>query len=282
MADTVGNPLEYVLKRMTWAVEGAGRRPAAVRSRVVPEVRDLTAADLKDALRRGLADFTAARDDVLFIAIFYPLAGLVLAAAFLRYDLLPMIFPLVSGFALLGPLAAVGLYEVSRRREAGEDVRWWSAASVFGSPAIGGILVMGLVLLALFVAWLALAYEISLLAFAHGPPATFRSFLEQTFATGEGWAMVLVGLSVGFVFAAVAFAISVVSFPMLLDRRVDVDVAIRTSVKVVARNPRTMALWGLIVAVSLALGAVPALLGLIVVVPVLGHASWHLYRRAVA
>lgn len=281
MADTVGNPFEYVLKRVAWAFEGAGERHALPRSRVVPEVRRLTSADLKESLRRGVSDFAAARDDVVFIAVFYPLAGLILAAAFLRYDLLPMIFPLVSGFALLGPLAAVGLYEVSRRREAGEEVSWWHAASVFGSPAIGGIFVMGLVLIGLFLAWLGVAYEISLLAFAEGPPVTFRSFLEQTFATGAGWAMALIGIAVGFVFAAVALAISVVSFPMLLDRRIDVDVAIRTSLKVVRRNPGTMALWGLIVAASLALGAIPALLGLIVVVPIIGHATWHLYRRAV-
>lgn len=284
MAATVGNPFEYVLKRMSWALSGSGARrdPAArAHAREVPEVRRLTAGDLKDALREGVGDFAAARDDVAFIAIFYPLAGLVLAAIFLRYDLLPMIFPLVSGFALLGPVAAIGLYEISRRREAGEDVRWWHAASVLESPALGGILVLGLGLIGLFLAWLAVAYEISLLAFADGPPVTFRHFLEQVFATGEGWQMAIIGVAVGFVFAIVALAVSVTSFPMLLDRRVDVDVAVRTSLKVAARNPGTIALWGLIVAASLALGALPALLGLIVVVPVLGHATWRLYRKAV-
>lgn len=285
MAATVGNPFEYVLKRLSWALSGGGRVAdplGRVHARHVPEVLPVTAADLKDALRRGVADFAAARDDVAFIAIFYPLAGLVLAAAFLRYDLLPMIFPLMSGFALLGPFAAVGLYEISRRREAGEDARWWHAASVLGAPGMGGILLMGLILVGLFLAWLGVAYQISLLAFADAPPVTFRSFLEQVFATGEGWAMAIIGIAVGFVFAAVTLAISAISFPMLLDRRVDVDVAIRTSLRVVARNPGIMVLWGLIVAGSLALGALPALLGLIVVVPVLGHATWHLYRKAVA
>lgn len=282
--DHVGNPFEYVLKRLAWAVSGEGRRqdPAArAAARVMPQVRKVTGADLRDALRRGLSDFGAARDDVVFIAVFYPLAGLLLLAAAARYDLLPMIFPLVSGFALLGPVAAVGLYEISRRRERGEDVSWMDAAKVFGSPAIGQVLQMGLILIGLFLLWLAAAYQISLMAFADAPPVTLESFVREVFATGDGWRMAIVGIAVGFVFAVVALAISVVSFPLLLDRHVDLDVAVRTSLKVVAQNPGTMALWGLIVAGLLVLGALPALIGLVVVVPVLGHATWHLYRKAV-
>jgi uncharacterized membrane protein len=281
----VENPFEYVLEKLTWAFSGAGRRrdPAArAAARVEPQVQRIETRDLWDSLRKGLADFGAARDDVLFIALIYPLAGLVLAAAALQYALLPMIFPMVSGFALIGPFAAVGLYEISRRREAGESVNWAAAIGVFRSPAIGSILQLGLILVGLFLLWLGTAYEISLLAFASGPPATAASFVHQVVATGEGWRMAVIGIGVGFFFAVVAFAISVVSFPLLIDRHVDLDVAIRTSLKVVAANPVTMALWGLVIAALLVIGSLPALLGLIVVVPVLGHASWHLYRKAVA
>lgn len=281
----VENPFEYALKRLAWAFSGwwRPRDPSArAAARVAPQVRRIETADLWASLRKGFADFGAARDDVVFIALIYPLAGLVLATAALRYELLPMIFPLVSGFALVGPFAAIGLYEISRRRERGETVSWMDAAGVVRSPAIGSIVEMGVILIALFALWLATAYEISLLAFGDGPPVTIESFLTQVFATGEGRAMIAIGLGVGFLFAVVALAISVVSFPLLLDRHVDLDVAIRTSLKVVAENPKTMALWGLIVAASLAIGALPALIGLIVVVPVLGHATWHLYRRAVA
>ena len=285
LGNHVENPFEYVLEKLSWAVAGVFRpRDPAQRAaaRVEPTVRRIEAADLWDSLRKGVSDFGAARDDVVFIAIIYPLAGLMLAAVAMRYELLPMVFPLLSGFALVGPLAAVGLSEISRRREAGQEISWMDAGRVFGSPAIGTILQLGLILIALFVLWLGCAYAISLVAFGDGPPATVEGFLRQVFATGEGWRMAAIGIGVGFLFAVAAFAVSVVSFPLLLDRHADLDVAIRTSLKVVAQNPATMALWGVIVAAALAIGSLPALMGLIVVVPVLGHATWHLYRKAVA
>jgi uncharacterized membrane protein len=142
-------------------------------------------------------------------------------------------------------------------------------------------MVLGLIVIALFVAWLATSYALSVAVFANEAPTTVSNFVRQVFATDEGRWMIFMGVGVGFFFALAAFLISAVSFPLLLDRHVDVDVAIRTSIRVVAANPGTMALWAAIVVAMLAIGSLPALLGLIVVVPVLGHATWRLYRKAV-
>ena len=114
------------------------------------------------------------------------------------------------------------------------------------------------------------------------PPASVMAFVGDVFTTGAGWAIIVVGMGVGFLFALLVLAISVVSFPLLLDRDVGLGVAIWTSVRVALANPRAIALWGVIVAVGLALGSIPLFLGLIVVMPVLGHATWHLYRKVVA
>lgn len=275
----VENPLEYLIHGVSDAF-ALTTRPRSPASRVEPQVRRLTPDDVRDALRQGFGDFGAARDDVVFIALIYPLAGLALAALAVNLSLLPMVFPLVSGFALLGPLAAIGLYEISRRRERGETVSWLDAAGVFRSPAIGSIMAMGLIVVALFAAWMAVSYTLSVAVFGYEAP-TVQSFLNRVFATDEGHWLIAIGVGVGFVFALIAFSISVMSFPLLLDRHVTLDVAIRTSIKVVAQNPGVMALWAFIVAAGLVLGSLPALLGLIVVAPVLGHATWRLYRKAV-
>jgi uncharacterized membrane protein len=276
----IENPFEYLIHGLSGAFAWT-RRPRDPAARVEPQVRRLARGDIADSLKLGLADFGAARDDVVFIALIYPLAGLMLAMLAANMALLPMVFPLLSGFALLGPLAAVGLYEISRRRERGEAVSWTDAARVVSSPGIGAIMGLGLIVIALFAAWLAASYALSVAVFAQEAPTTVENFVRQVFATNEGRWMIAIGIGLGFVFALAVFMISAVSFPLVLDRHVDVDVAIRTSIRVVVENPRAMALWASIVVGGLVLGSLPALLGLIVVVPVLGHATWHLYRKAV-
>lgn len=297
----IRNPFELVVEHTADAIAAAGRmtpRPprAGAADDTAPEVRRIGAADLKDALAKGLSDLGAYRADVLFVCLIYPIAGLVLAQLAWNADFLPLVFPLVSGFALIGPFAAVGLYEISRRREAGAEVSWADALGVVHSPAIGHMLVMGLVLLGLFLLWIGAAYEIYLLTMRPDVPISLNAFLvtrpvaapitlgafaHDVLTTPAGWSMIGIGIGVGFLFAVVALAISVVSFPLLLDRDVSVWTAIGASVRAVAANPGTMALWGLIVAAGLVLGSLPALLGLIVVMPVLGHATWHLYRKLV-
>lgn len=255
-----------------WPV--AGRHAGAV------GIRRIGVADLKLALARGLDDFRANRTDVIFLCFIYPVAGLILAG-FAAGDALPLLFPLAAGFALLGPVAAVGLNEMSRRREQGAEVGWTDAFGVLRSPAIGSVVLLGILLMAIFLLWLVVAEGIYALTLGPEPPVSAAAFAHALFATGAGWTLIGVGIAVGFLFAVAVLVISIVSFPMLLDQNVGIDTAVRTSIAAVRANPSMIALWGLIVAIGLVLGSIPLLVGLAVVMPVLGHATWHLYRRLV-
>jgi uncharacterized membrane protein len=246
-----------------------------------PQVRKVDLGDVADALRRGFDDFAAIPSHAVFLCLVYPLAGLFLARLAFGYDILPLLYPLAAGFALLGPFAAIGLYELSRRRELGLDASWADAFDVFRSPSFGAIAALGVLLLVIFFVWIAVAQAIYVAAFGYAPAASTPEFFHRALTTPEGWWLIVVGNFVGFLFALLVLAISVVSFPLLLDRDVGAADAILTSVRAVAKNPATMAVWGLIVALALAAGMATFFLGLIVVMPVLGHATWHLYRKTV-
>jgi uncharacterized membrane protein len=284
--DHIRNPAEWSvdqLKSANLAVERAGHAlRSPTRDAPLPRIRRIDLADLKDVLAKGISDFAAYRTDVMFLCIIYPVVGLLLAWLAFGYDLLPLVFPLASGFALIGPVAAVGLYEISRRREQGVDITWADAFGVVGAPAFGAILVLGLTLLAIFLLWLAAAQAIYLMTLGPEAPVSVGAFVRDVFTTRSGWALIVVGIGVGALFALLVLTISVVSFPLLLDRAVGLYVAVATSVRAVATNFGPMIVWGLIVAVALAIGTIPLLLGLIIVMPVLGHATWHLYRKVVA
>jgi uncharacterized membrane protein len=246
-----------------------------------PKIRSIGLADLKDALSRGLDDFLAMPSHAVFLCLIYPVVGFALARLVLGYNVLPLLFPLAAGFALLGPLAAIGLYEMSRRREMGLDASWHHALDVFRSPSLGAIVVLGLMLVAIFLTWIALAQAIYVANFGYTPAASMPDFIRQVLTTPAGWALIVVGNGVGFLFAVLVLTLTVVSFPLLLDRDVGLATAVLTSVRAVLANPFTLAVWGLIVAALLVIGSVPAFFGLAVVVPVLGHATWHLYRKVV-
>lgn len=284
MATTIGNPLSWGFR----AIGSAGHDLGAVaqelgsRGATLPQVRRIGFEDLRAALRLGVADFAAMRSDVIAAALVYPVAGACLIWIAFNRELLPLAFPLLSGFALVGPAAAVGLYEMSRRREAGREVTWANAFGVLSAPRFGAILTLALFQLAVFVLWILTAHVLSQATLGEAAPRGAGAFLTEVLTTSEGWAMIAIGLPLGFLFAALVLVTSVVSFPLLLDRPVGLPVAVVTSVRVARKNPVTIAAWGLIVAAGLVLGALPLLVGLAIVMPVLGHATWHLYRRAVA
>jgi uncharacterized membrane protein len=244
-------------------------------------IRTIGVMDLKDALARGMSDFLAMPTHALFLCLIYPVVGLFLARVSLGHDVLSLLFPLAAGFALLGPFAAVGLYELSRQREQGLDPSWQDAFDVLHLPSRGAIAALGVLLLAIFVLWVAVAEAIYVANFGHEPAASIPNFVRQVFTTPAGWMLIIVGNGIGFLFALAVLIISVVSFPLLLDRDVGAVAAMRTSVRAVAANPVPMAIWGLIVAGLLIIGSLPFFVGLAVVVPVLGHSTWHLYRKVV-
>ena len=244
-------------------------------------IRRIKPSDLFDALARGIDDFTAMPSHAVFLCVIYPLLGIVLIASTLGNSMLPLAFPIAAGFALVGPIAAIGLYELSRRREAGLDSSSSHAFDVLHSPSLGAIVALGFLLMAIFVLWLVAAEAIYIANFGYAPPASIRQFINDVFSTSAGWHLIFVGTGIGFLFAVVALTIGAISFPLLLDRDVGAAVALLTSIRVVLANPLTMALWGFIVAAMLVIGSIPFFLGLTVVMPVLGHATWHLYRRAV-
>lgn len=286
---TIRNPIEWSGAQFVSAAnaaEAVGRSIDHMRDVAhspAPAIRRISNHDVWESLRLGFSDFQAYRSDVLFLTVIYAVVGLVAARMAFGSDLLPLLFPLASGFAIVGPLAAVGLYEMSRRREQGAAVGWANAFDVLKAPAIGGIVALGAILIAVFLAWLVTAWAIFDATLAPSlPPAVSPSeFARAVLFTGPGQAMIALGISIGFVFALLAMMLSVVSFPLLLDRDTGLDTAIGTSFRAVLANPLPMALWGLVVAAGLLAGSALAFVGLMVAVPVLGHATWHLYRRLI-
>lgn len=281
---TIRNPLEWgtdQLRHVASHVAFSGRSTSGDQKSQSARVASITMDDVKDALMKGIDDFKACRSDVVFLCIIYPVVGLVLARFAFQGNMLPLLFPAVSGFALLGPAAAVGLYEMSRRREQSLDVSWSNAFDVVRSPSFVPIFLLGLQLLLIFLIWMLAAQGIYMMTLGPEPPVSALSFLRDVFMTGAGWAMIIVGVGIGFIFAFSVLAISVVSFPLLLDRTVGLGSAVATSIRVLAENPLPIGAWGLIVAGGLVLGSLPAFLGLIFVLPILGHATWHLYRKSV-
>ncbi len=244
-------------------------------------VNEIGIADIKNALRQGYSDFMAQPSHLLFIALIYPIAGVLLARLTVSYNIFPLLFPLASGFALLGPFAAIGLYEISRRRELGMDISWKHALDVLHSPGIGQIALLGALLTGAFLTWLFSAWIIYRWLMGDVPLDSFESFATPLLTTVNGWTLIILGNALGLLFAITVFSITVVSFPLMLDRHVDMATAVRTSIAAVEKNPRVMMYWGLTITALLVLGSLPVLVGLVIVMPVLGHASWHIYRKVV-
>jgi uncharacterized membrane protein len=246
-----------------------------------PIVRKIGFDDLAAALRLGWRDFWQKPSHLVFLGLIYPLVGAAIGLWTSGSNAWPLLFPLISGFALVGPLAALPIYEMSRRQELGLDTHWRSAFGVLRSPAMPSIIAVGILLLAIFTVWLMVAQFLYESLFGLGSPATLSTFITQVLNTAPGQSLMIWGNIIGFCFAAITLACAVISIPLLLDRDVGAAIAIQTSIRATLKNPVMIAIWGLMVAALLIIGSLPFLVGLAIVVPVLGHATWHLYRRVV-
>lgn len=241
-------------------------------------IRDLEMGDLRAALAAGWADFRAFPAFGLFFAAIYVAAGLLLYQVLVTRGAAAWLVPAAAGFPLLGPFVAVGLYEVSRCREAGLPVRWGAVLGALRGHGDEQLLSMGVIVFVGFGFWLMIAHAIFAVFMAESGAGAETL---AVFFTGPGLMMLMVGSVVGGLLALAFYAVTVLSLPMLLDRPVDFPSAIIASVGAVRANPAVFVVWAVVIAVSLFAALVPLFLGLFVVLPVLGHATWHLYRRSI-
>ena len=246
-----------------------------------PGVRRISQQDLNWALAEGWRDFTAMRGEILFLALLYPLLGLLAAVTAGDPRLLPLFFPLVAGLSVMGPAVASGFYEMARRREAGLSSNWQHFLDPLKGRSRGSVLVLTLVLLVLFAAWLAVAWMIYAGTIGAYGPMDVSEYFRRLFTTRDGWTMIVLGNLAGFGFAVATLVFSIASFPMVVDRPIGAGTAIRTSIRAARANPVTVATWGVLVAGLLVLGSLPVFIGLAVVLPWLGYSTWHLYTRLV-
>ncbi|MBL93775.1 MAG: hypothetical protein CFH06_00785 [Alphaproteobacteria bacterium MarineAlpha3_Bin5] len=246
-----------------------------------PKINKVHPRDLISVLVKGLNDFEAMPTHVLFLCLIYPIVIGFGARVFAGYEILPLLFPLLTGYTIIGPLVATGMYELSRRREKGLDTSRKKAFHVLQRHATRSIGVLGLFLTVIYLVWLTIAMDIWQNIFKDYTPKSLAEFASVIFATPEGWNLIVVGSTIGSLFAITVFCFSVISFPMLMDRDIKIRKAVSTSIKAVLNNPITMTLWGFIVVCGLFIGALPLFVGLCVILPVLGHSTWHLYRKVV-
>ena len=259
-----------------------GVQPAkAARPPAMPTVVALTAADVRTALFQGMSDFARAPRFGFFFAAIFALIGIVIVLALTRWDASWMIYPFAIGFPLVGPFAAAGLYEVSRRLQAGQPLDWPGVLGVVWAQRRRELSWMAFVMLFFFWIWM---YQVRLLvAIVLGRMSfsTLDRFFSIVLTTPQGWLFLGIGHVVGAVLALTLFSITVISIPLLMEREIDFVTAMITSLKAVVASPLVMLGWGAVVTLAIIAACIPFFLGLLVVLPVLGHATWHLYRKAV-
>lgn len=254
---------------------------ASISGKTDPVVRRISATDVTDALGKGLRDFQAMPLYGMILGALFAAGGTMAVLTTTAFGMSYLSYPLAAGFVLIGPFAAIFLYELSRRRESGRDIKLLDIGrTVFGRGEIGW---MAFVTIFTFVVWI---YQVRLwmvlLLGLHASFASLQQFIAVVLTTNEGLVFLLIGNVVGAVLSLVLFSLTVVSFPLLLDRDVDFITAMITSVRAVVMSPLPMIGWAAVIVVLMIVSCLPYFLGLVVTLPILGHTTWHLYRRIVA
>ena len=252
----------------------------STRTKPIP-VRTITDEDLRFSLRQGWEDFGDLRGDLFFAGLIYTLIGLAAVVMTTSKPLIPYFFPVVAGVALLGPVAALGFYQLARERENGHDVHWYNFVDVRKSPSRDDMGIVAGLLLVIFVGWLVAAGILYAVLFGWATPTSVGGFLSDVFMTPRGWALIIGGAIVGAIFGWFVLALSVASLPMLVDCDISAAESVSASWRASHANKREMIRWGLIVAGLLVLGSIPLFVGLAFVLPWLGYSTWHLYTRLV-
>ena len=246
------------------------------------QIRKIGMQDLWQSLREGWEDYGEKPfSSFTLLALYYPFFVLVFTLTSLGQNLQYLVFPMVAGFTLLGPVIAIAFFEMSRHREAGQKMRWRKAFGFIHTSSFATILALSFLMTLLYVGWLYMAEILYFSLFAATPPSSVADFLNQLVTTRHGGALIFYGNFIGFLFAYAAMALSVVAFPLALDKPVTSITAVLVSVKAFTSNVVVLAAWGIIVAVIMLLGTALFFIGLAVALPVLGHATWHLYRKIV-
>lgn len=261
----------------------AGSQPAEeTPPKPEPKVNTITFNAVTESIADGMRDFRAAPVFGLTFGVLYALGGMATVLTASALDMTYLTYPIAAGFALVGPLVAIGLYEVSRLMERGETPTWTKVRTAILQQAGQEIGWMSFVVLFVLIVWM---YQVRLLLaifLSNEPISTMRDFLTVVMTTPQGWAFLALGHVIGAILSVVLFSLTVVSFPILLDRQVDFITAMITSVRSVSKNPGPLLVWAVMIGLLLLAASMPFFLGIIFVLPLLGHASWHLYRRLVA
>jgi len=242
-------------------------------------VNKISTTDIWQSLLLGWKDFLQQPSHYFFTAILYPFMGFALYFWAAGENTLQLLFPMLTGLALLGPFVSLPLYEISRRLEKGLDTSWAEVFNVIKSSALPAILILGLMLLVIFCAWIFTANILYVLLYGNEYPVSIFNFLREVISTQRGWTLIVVGNGLGFCFALLAFCTTVVAFPLVLEHEVSALYGIKASVQAVKVNPIPMILWGLVISFGLLLASIVVLVGLILVLPVFAHATWHIYRK---